>query len=178
MKYILYYSNYCDHCKELLMILAKEKIGQKEISYICIDNRKSMNGKMYAVLNTGKMIMIPNNIKEVPSLLLLNHGNSVMVGKKIIEHFKKSERTTLMEQPEAFSFSEIGTMSDSFSYLDSTPEEMMAKGNGGLRNMHGFVSLDHIDKIETPPEEEEDTSRSVDMDSVMKKRTQEINLNN
>lgn len=176
MKYILYYSNFCDHCKELLMLLAKEKIAQTDISYICIDNRKSVDGKMYAMLDTGKMIMIPKNIKEVPSLLMLNHGNAILVGKKIMSHFQKSERTTLMQQPEAFSFSDSGVMSDSFSFLDSSPEEMMAKGNGGMRNMHDFVALNHVDKIETPPDEEA-TNNEIDMDSFMKKRSEEINLN-
>ena len=32
-------------------------------------------------------------------------------------------------------------MSDSYSYLDQSPDEMNAKGEGGLRQMHSFVKL-------------------------------------
>lgn len=178
MKYILYYSNFCDHSKKLLLYLAKEKQAEKEMSYICIDNRKVIDGKMYSILNNGKMILVPKNIKEVPSLLLLNHGNTIIVGNKITQHFAKSERETMMNEPNSYSFNDLGSgMSDSFSYLDTPAEDLMAKGNGGMRTGQNFVPHDHIDKIETPPEEEF-SNNEIDMDSVLKKRTQEINLNN
>ena len=51
MKYILYYSNFCEHCKRLLLFLARQKICESEISYICVDNRKEVNNEIYTTTN-------------------------------------------------------------------------------------------------------------------------------
>ena len=48
----------------------------------------------------------------------------------------------------------MGTcMSDTYSYLDQTPDEMNAKGEGGLRQMHSYRTIDSYNKIDTPPED-------------------------
>ena len=66
-------------------------------------------------------------------------------------------------------------MSDTYSYLDQTPNEMEAKGEGGLRQMHSFVKLNHDDKIETPPEDyEPDKVGQVDMGKLQASREAEI----
>lgn len=177
MKYILYYSNFCQHCKQLLIILAKQKIALEEISYICIDKRQQMDdGKIYAELDNGRLIPIPKNINSVPSLVMLNHGNSVIVGDNILTHFKKSNKQEMIEDPSAFSFTEMSGSSDKYSYLDMTNEELSAKGSGGLRMMHDYVSLDHNQRIETPPEDEP-VKTDVSMEKLMQQREGEINLN-
>ena len=38
MSEILYYSNYCNHCKELLLKLSKTE-KRNEMHFICIDKR-------------------------------------------------------------------------------------------------------------------------------------------
>jgi len=180
MKYILYYSNFCEHCKRLLLFLARQKICESDISYICVDNRKEVNNDIYAALTTGKMIMIPKNIKEVPSLVLLNRGNSILVGDNVKSHFTKSKKETLLTDPDCFSFNEMSGYSDSFSYLDTSADDLMAKGNGGTRIMHGFVGLDHIDKIETPQDDEnsvKENQADSAMNDLIKQRDDEINLN-
>ena len=70
MKYILYYSNFCNHCKILLMELAKSKI-KNEINFLCIDRRIKQNGKVMIILENGSQLPLPSNVVEVPSLLML-----------------------------------------------------------------------------------------------------------
>ena len=79
-------------------------------------------------------------------------------------------------EPLAFSMFEMGTsMSDTYSYLDQSPDEMNAKGEGGLRQMHSFVKLNHNDSIETPPEDyEPDKVGQVDMGKLQAAREAEI----
>jgi hypothetical protein len=176
MKYILYYSNYCEHSKRLLLTLAKQKIEVNDISYICIDRRKVVEAGICAVLDNGKEIPIPENIKEVPSLVMLNHGNAILVGDDIFNHFKKPAKQEMLEDPAAFSFTEMTGSSDQYSYLDMTPDDLSAKGNGGLRMLHDYATLNNVDRIETPPDEE-DIKTTVTMEDIQKKRGEEINLN-
>ena len=56
-------------------------------------------------------------------------------------------------EPLAFSLTEMAGASDCYSYLDMSSEELSAKGSGGTRMMHNYVSLDHEDSINTPPED-------------------------
>lgn len=53
MKYILFYSNFCKHCCELLLQIKKTTITN-DINFICIDNRISENGSNYSLLSNGK----------------------------------------------------------------------------------------------------------------------------
>ena len=125
---------------------------------------------------------MPPNIVSVPTLLLLNRGNKILVGDDVINFFKpqisqeKIQATKNNMEPLAFSMFEMGTsMSDTYSYLDQTPDEMEAKGEGGLRQMHSFVKLNHDDKIETPPEDyEPDKVGQVDMGKLQASREAEI----
>ena len=56
-------------------------------------------------------------------------------------------------EPLAFSLTEMAGTSDAYSYLDMTPDDLSAKGEGGLRTMHSYVTLEQADTIETPPED-------------------------
>ena len=44
-------------------------------------------------------------------------------------------------------------MSDQYSFLDMAPDELSAKGSGGLRQMHNYVDLQYRDAIPTPADE-------------------------
>ena len=44
-------------------------------------------------------------------------------------------------------------MSDKYSYLDQSSDELGVKGNGGLRQMHAFQKINELIKIDTPPED-------------------------
>ena len=156
MNYILYYSNHCSHSKQLLLELSK--IKNEDTYFVCIDKREvDQKGKMNIILSNGQKILLPPNIVKVPSLLLLNRGNRVILGNKEILNFLKPSKNLLekknISDPLAFSKSEMGfCSSDLYSYLDIPANEMVAKGNGGMKIMHNYVTLDYKDKIETPPE--------------------------
>ena len=91
---------------------------------------------------------------------------------------KKANATKTNGEPLAFSTYEMGTtMSDNYSYLDQTNESMSAKGDGGLRQMHSFVSMNFNDKIYTPPEDyEPDKVGQVDLGKLQAQRDSEITL--
>jgi hypothetical protein len=44
-------------------------------------------------------------------------------------------------EPMAFSLGGGNIVSDQYSFLDQEPEELEAKGNGGMRQMHNYVDL-------------------------------------
>ena len=86
MSYVLYYSKYCDNCKKILYKVGKDKI-KNDIHFLCIDKRKKVKDKLYIVLNDGKELLMPPEIKKVPALLLLNRGNRIIYGEEILELF-------------------------------------------------------------------------------------------
>jgi len=157
MSYVLYYSKYCENCKKILYKVGKDKV-KDDIHFLCIDKRKVTKEKVYIVLSDGKELLMPDEIKEVPALLLLNRGNRIIYGNEILELFnpilEKNNVTNLNGgEPLAFSNYEMGsTLSDNYSYLDQNSDELSTKGEGGLRQMHAFATYNLKDEIETPPE--------------------------
>ena len=149
MSCILYYSKYCEVCNKYLQILSKSQ-AQKDIHFICIDKRvKDESGKTYIILENGQKIILPENVNRVPALLLLANGYQVLYGEQILEHLKPRQEVELRQatqnnmEPSAFSFGGgfSNIVSDQYSFLDQAPEELEAKGNGGMRQMHNYVDL-------------------------------------
>tara|TARA_B110001454_G_scaffold218409_1_gene246282 strand:- start:1750 stop:2310 length:561 start_codon:yes stop_codon:yes gene_type:complete len=183
MSNVLFYSKYCDYCKKLLYEIGKSKI-QKSIHFLSIDKRTVRNNKIYIILDNGKQIFLPPNITKVPSLLLLNKNNRILIGEDVLNFLRpqiyqeKEKATQNNMEPLAYSTYEMGTtLSDNYSYLDQTNEEMMAKGSGGIRQMHSFVKLNHNETINTPPEDyEPDKVGQVDLGKIQAKREQEIHI--
>ena len=163
MSSILYYSKFCEHSNKLLQSLSKTT--QKDIHYICIDKRvKDSNNKMFIVLENGQKIIMPENVNRVPALLLLNQNYQVLYGEAILNHLKPKQEVAIRQatqnnmEPMAFSFGRGGfgdIVSDAYSFLDQGSEELQAKGNGGMRQMHNYVDLNYSDKISTPNDEQE-----------------------
>ena len=165
MSSILYYSKFCEHSKKLLQTLSKSQVS-KSIHFICIDKRvRGADGKVNIVLENGQQIVMPENVTKVPALLLINNNFQVLYGDNIYNHLKPSEETATRQatsnnmEPMAFSLgggggsSFGGIVSDQYSFLDMESEELNTKGNGGLRQMHNYVPLNHSDIISTPKDE-------------------------
>ena len=149
MSCILYYSKYCEVSKKYLQMLSKTNT-QNDIHFICIDKRvKEANNKTFIVLENGQKIILPENVTRVPALLLLNQGYKVLYGEQILEHLKPRQEVEVRKatqnnmEPMAFSFGGgFGDIvSDQYSFLDQAPEDLEAKGNGGLRQMHNYMDL-------------------------------------
>ena len=47
----------------------------------------------------------------------------------------------------------FGVASDNFSYWDQDSDELLAKGNGGTRQMYNYATVDYKTSIETPPDD-------------------------
>ena len=91
MNNILYYSNYCNNCKNLLQDLAKSQ-EKKDIHFICIDQRIQKNGKIYIVLQNSQEILLPPQINKVPALLFLNQKDqNIIFGEEINNILKPTE---------------------------------------------------------------------------------------
>ena len=149
MSCILYYSKYCEVSKKYLQLLSKTSM-QNDIHFICIDKRvKEANNKTFIVLENGQKIILPENVTRVPALLLLNQGYKVLYGEQILEHLKPRQEVEVRKatqnnmEPMAFSFGGgFGDIvSDQYSFLDQAPEDLEAKGNGGMRQMHNYMDL-------------------------------------
>ena len=165
MSSILYYSKYCEVSKKYLQLLSKLNI-QKDIHFICIDKRvKDSNNKTHIILENGQKIILPENVTRVPALLLLTQGYQVLFGEKILEHLKPSQEVEVRQatqnnmEPSAFSFGGgfSSVVSDQYSFLDQSPDDLQAKGDGGMRQMHNYVDLNtaHSGKISQPENSDE-----------------------
>jgi hypothetical protein len=147
MSSILYYSKYCEVSKKYLQLLSKSNV-QKDVHFICIDKRvKDSNNKTYIILDNGQKIILPENVTRVPALLLLNNSYNVLYGDQILQHLKPRQEVEVRQatqnnmEPMAFSLGGGDIVSDQYSFLDQDPEELEAKGNGGMRQMHNYVDL-------------------------------------
>jgi glutaredoxin-related protein len=133
MSSILYYSNFCDHSKKILQILAKS--NTQGLHYVCIDRReKGQNGKTFIILENGQKIVLPENITRVPALLLLNQGYQVLFGEAILEHLKPKQEMAVKQatfnnmEPMAFAFEGGGAfgstvVSDQYSFIDQDSQQ-------------------------------------------------------
>jgi hypothetical protein len=188
MSSILYYSNFCEHSKKLLQTISKANISN-ELHFICIDKRvKDNTGKMFIVLENGQKIIMPENVNRVPALLLMTEGFQVLYGESILQHLKPKRENAVRVatqnnlEPSAFSFSSGGfsnIVSDNYSFLDQDPDSLMAKGNGGARQMHNYVDLNYSDNISTPTDEQEyknsnRISKDLTVEQLQQQREQEF----
>ena len=170
MSCILYYSNYCEPSKKLLQTVTKTQ-NVKDIHFICIDKRvKEPSGKVFIVLQNEQKIIMPENVTKVPALLLLNQNYKVLYGDEIYRFFKPQVAQQVQQatqnnmEPVNFqdgfgSFSGFGggIVSDNYSFLDQSDTELSVKGEGGLRQMHNYVSLqDSMNLSMKLPQDESD----------------------
>lgn len=155
MPNILYYSTNCTHCRKLLNILSKNKY--ENTMFFSVDNREIVNEKTYLILSDGSRVLLPIHVTQVPSLLIIDdktNKNNLIIGKDILDFFE--EKTEIIkEEPKSYELmgnkSEI--ISDNFSFFDSQSDELLACGDGGLKQMHNYSGLDEIHKISTPSED-------------------------
>jgi hypothetical protein len=184
MSSILYYSNYCDNCSKLLQIVSKLE-SKKDMHFINIDKRKKgQNGATYVILENGQEILLPPTITKVPALLLLNKGHHVMFGKDINQHLDSqnnhhtNEIVKMNGEPLAFSLNGdgFGVASDNFSFLDQNPDDLSAKGNGGMRQTHHYADIEYNGSIETPPDTyTPDKIGEVSMEQLQNQRSMDVN---
>ena len=186
MSSVLYYSNFCEKSKNILQTLAKSNT-KEDLHFLCIDKRvKGPTGAWYIVLENGEKLIMPPQVNRVPALLLMKQGHQVLYGEQILQHLKPRETianqmaTNNNGEPMPFSLSNdsiggYGVASDSFSYWDQTSEELSAKGNGGLRQLYNYATIDSNDRIEAPAEDyKPDKIGSVSLEQLQQTRNNDI----
>lgn len=161
MSSILYYSNFCQHSKTLLQNVGSSNLT-KDVHFICIDKRVKEANKIYIILENGQKIVMPETVTKVPALLLLNENYRILYGEDILRFFKPKQEVAVKQatqnnlEPMAFALGgggSFGVTSDSYSFLDMDSDSLSAKGSGGTRQMHNYVSLNYSDTISTPQDE-------------------------
>ena len=160
MSKIFYYSNYCNNSAQIIQKLANSQV-KNDIHFISIDNRvKKPDGSTYIIMQNQQEIVLPHTVDRVPALLLLNRGNQVLFGNNILQHLQPVrtgvEKRVVNSEPMAFSFNDMspsGVNSDNFSFLDQTPDDLSAKGEGGMRQLRNNATWESVDSIETPPDD-------------------------
>jgi hypothetical protein len=162
MSNILYYSNYCDKCKDILRTVGNSEI-KKDIHFVCIDKRfrDSQSGAIYVILENQQKIVLPPQVQKVPAMLLLKEGNKVIFGSEITNKIKPqndivdARASGFNGEPMAFSLGNdniggFGVASDNFSYWDQGSDELLAKGDGGARQMYNYATVNQSSNIDTP----------------------------
>ena len=183
MSCILYYSNFCEHSKKILQHLSKTNLT-KDIHFLCIDVReKKEDGNIYIKLQNKEMIL-PKTITKVPALLLLNNNYQVLFGEDIYNYFKPKQAQQQVQatlnnlEPSAFSFSNNQISSDNYSFLDMDSDQLSAKGNGGMRQLHNYFSISQQNEnISTPSEDfsnKETNKNNISLEQLQKQRELDI----
>ena len=185
MTSILYYSGYCQNCSKLINVLCKSKI-KEELHFVNIDKRKrGDDNSIYVILEKGEQVLLPPQITKVPALLLLNDGNNVLFGQQIYQHLQPRENSFSQKatnnngEPSAFSLfgGAMGVSSDAYSYLDQSAEDLSAKGDGGMRQLHHYALLDTDDRINAPPEDyvpDKISTQGLTLEKLQQERSQQV----
>jgi hypothetical protein len=186
---ILYYSNYCPNSKKVIQYITKGGLIDK-LNCICIDKRVTNpnTGQIQIELDNGKKVLMPPNIHYVPALLIVAKKYSAIFGGEIIKYFepyvnKKSEEAT------AYNGEPVGVplgqpsgsniQSEHFTFYNMSPDELSAKGNGGMRQMYNYVSAEHnLYSIQTPVDtyKPDKVGDSVSIESLEQKRNKDVPL--
>jgi len=158
------------------------------VNFICLDKRKidENTGQIIVLLENGTQVSLPPNVHSVPSLMLVKDNYRVVYGTEIMSHYASHIKTQMNEatlgegEPSGYSFGSSNAdkiVSEKFTYFDSSPQDLSAKGHGGNRQMHHYVSAtgDTL-SIKTPPDtyKPNKLSSSVTVDSLQQQRNEEI----
>lgn len=181
MSEVLYYSKSCNNCNKLIEKISRSKIKER-MHFICIDNRKMKQNRIFIILENGQEIMLPPSIDKVPALLVINN-NQAIFGDDIYNYLKPDETlinnisTNFQGEPDCFSFGSCGPsiVSDNYSFLDQPSDSLLAKGDGGMRQLYSYATINYNDKINTPPDDySPDTIGNVSLDKLQNERNKNM----
>ena len=186
---ILYYSNYCPNSKKVLQYITKSGLIEK-VNCISIDKRVTNpnTGQIQIQLENGKKVLMPPNVQYVPALLIVSKKYSAIFGGEIISYFEPYVKSKT-EEAMSFNGEPIGITlgqpsgsniaSEQFTFYSMTPEELAAKGKGGMRQMYNYVSAEHSNyAIQTPIDtyRPDKVGEGVSIESLEKQRNQDVPL--
>jgi hypothetical protein len=189
MSSVFYYSNYCESSKKILAQVSKSQV-KEDIHFICVDKRVTRDGVINIILENQEVIL-PPTVTKVPALLLLDRGYEVLFGNQILQHLQpineeiNNQSTQFNGEPHAFSLTDsicnvYGVASDNYSFLDQSPDSLLAKGDGGVRQLYNYSTIDYSnsENISTPKENyTSDKLKDLKLEDLQKQRDAEINVN-
>jgi hypothetical protein len=117
----------------------------------------------------------------------LNDNYRILYGEDILRSFKPKQEVAIKQatqnnlEPMAFALGgggSYGVTSDSYSFLDMDSDSLSAKGAGGTRQMHNYVSMNYMDTISTPQDEANykgpKLPENVTVEQLMKQREMDL----
>ena len=143
-KDIIFYSNFCTYCKEVINEISKTPINDN-ILYVCVDDEN---------------IQLPNFVTAVPTIYLVEKKRIVVdeaIPKWIQEQLSKVENNS-GDDIQAYFGSNDSSFGCSFSSLDNKEEKPF---------ISSFTYIGDEQKIETP----DDSSNSSSRDSFQNSST-------
>ena len=131
---VLYFSNNCQYCKEIMGIIQKSDF-RNSIKTFCVDRQRA-----------------PPFITSVPSLVL--DSQNLLVGENVFNWFEQqNKKKSANMEPAAWHHNEMGNnFSDNYSFLESTNESSNIS--------HNFSFLENSNQIINPPNESTNQSSS------------------
>jgi len=142
---------------------------------------------MINILENGDKVILPPNIHNVPSLLLIKEQYRVIEGDSILTHFIPEIRTNKLiksnksTEPTGYMLNSLSSgsniMSEKFTNYSLTPDELSTKGTGERREMYNYMSTkDTMNVINTPPDtyKPDKISNDITLDTLQQKRMDDI----
>ena len=184
-KHLLFFSQYCKHSNQLLEEMNKKGIIDK-VELVCVDNRFTKDNIIYVVLQNQQSMPIPPMINSVPTLCITpNH--EILKGGQILPYFVpisktlQEERNKVELEPNTFDLNNdttgsFGVSSDHFSFWDTNHEDLSASGNGGMKQMYSYASIENDGKKEeiyTPQEQTKETN-NMTLEQLQQQRQSEL----
>ena len=157
---VLYYSNSCKHCKKLLDYLAKNGLIEK-FNFMNIDHRSidPYTQQITIMLDRGTKVVLPPNVTRVPTLILVSQKHRTVIGEEIYNYLDpmvaKNTQTAVGDNGEpsgfvlASSSGGVNIVSETYTMYDASPEELLAKGNGQMRQMHNYTPANMEDNTQS-----------------------------
>jgi hypothetical protein len=146
-KDIIFYSNFCTYCKEIINQISKTPINDN-ILYVCVDDDN---------------IQLPNFIKAVPTIYLVSQKRIVVddsIPKWIEEKLSKSESQNDGGELQAYFGQCDSSYGSSFSNLDNSEQKPYISSS--------FTFIGEEQKITTPEESSSNNNNSMQNNSFMK----------
>jgi hypothetical protein len=138
----------------------------------------------YILLPNGQHFPLPPMINRVP-VLLLKPKFEILSGNQILDYIKPQaktiheEKTMLYAEPNPFDLSRdtlrsSGVASDNYSFLDMGPQELAPQGNGGLRQMYSYATIEGESPMEVPLLDDKKSKMNYSLEDIEQMRNQEF----
>jgi len=136
MESTLFYSKYCNHCKDFIIELKKEELISSFDNYICVDKRRNL----------------PDFVIQVPCILIKDHEEPLLGSKAFawinFMKMKKIEKIESENNVNAFDFNNSFDNFDKIEHDGKEDKQCISSDNCQLLNMIESPLLSEKDKKE------------------------------